>query len=82
MLTVNELVSLLRQTLNISKVITVTKDDGSTEDIIVAVTSDKAYLEMSDDDIILYLKLCASRDYDVEYLEDIPQGSEYPLVLL
>ena len=82
MLTIDELVSLLRQSLNISKVVTVQKEDGTTEDVTVSVTSDKAYLEMSDDDLILYLKLCASRDYDVEYLEDIPSGSEYPIILL
>ena len=82
MLTVDELVSLLRQTLNITKVVTVTKDDGSTEDVTIAVTSDKAYLEMTDEDIIMYLKLCASRDYDVDSLEDLPSGAEYPLVLL
>ena len=82
MLTIAELVSLLRQTMNISSVITVEKEDGTKEDVTLSVTSDKAYLEMSDNDIILYLKLCASRDYEVEYLEDLPSGSEYPIVLL
>ena len=59
MLTIAELVSLLRQTMNISSVITVEKEDGTKEDVTLSVTSDKAYLEMSDNDIILYLKLCA-----------------------
>lgn len=65
----SELVSLLRSSVNV-------QIPGS-EDI------DKAYLTMSDEDILLFIKLGVSRAYpDVETLEELPDGSEYAVVLL
>lgn len=82
MLEANELVTLLRQSMNISKQIKYTNENN--EEVIrnVSVCEDKAYLDLTDEDIILYLRLCASRDYQVETLGELPVGSEYPLVLL
>ena len=82
MLSVQELVTLLRQSLNITKTITVEDENGEMVEVEVSVTKDKAYLNMTDEDIILYLKLCASRDYQIDDLEDLPMGAEYPLILL
>lgn len=81
-MSIDELVSLLRQSLNISKTITIEDEDGKEVEVEVLVSKDKAYLNMSDEDIILYLKLCASRDYHVDDLEDLPIGAEYPIILL
>ena len=69
LLTVENLISLLRSSVNIQ----------SEETGII----DPAYLNMTDDDIKLFIKLGVSRAYpDVTDLEELPSGSEYPIILL
>lgn len=69
LLTVDELVKLLRSSVNVQS--------EETE------TIDPAYLTMTDDDIKLFIKLGVSRAYpDIEDLSDLPSGSEYPIILL
>lgn len=69
LLTVKNLISLLRSSVNIQ----------SEETEVI----DPAYLNMTDDDIELFIKLGVSRAYpDVTDLEELPSGSEYPVVLL
>ena len=69
LLTVEELVKLLRSSVNVQ----------SEETEVV----DSAYLEMTDDDIELFIKLGVSRAYpSVSDLADLPSGSEYPIILL
>ena len=69
LLTVNELVKLLRSSVNVQ----------SEETEVV----DPAYLNMTDDDIELFIKLGVSRAYpSVTDLSDLPNGSEYPITLL
>lgn len=69
LLTVNELISLLRNSVNVQ----------SEESGVI----DEAYLTMSDKDIELFIKLGVSRAYpSVTDLSDLPEGSEYPIVLL
>ena len=69
LLTVENLISLLRSSVNIQ----------SEETEVV----DPAFLQMTDDDIELFIKLGVSRAYpDVIDLEELPSGSEYPIILL
>ena len=69
LLTIQDLIYLLRDSINIQ-----TKD---TEVI------DPLYLAMSDDDLLLYLKLAVSHAYpDVSDISELEEGCEYPLVLL
>lgn len=69
LLTVEELINLLRSSVNVQ----------SEETEVI----DSAYLEMTDDDIELFIKLGVSRAYpNVTDLEDLPSGSEYPIILL
>lgn len=69
LLTVNDLIELLRSSVNVQS--------EETE------VQDPAYLTMTDDDIELFIKLGVSRAYsDVTDLTDLPSGSEYPIVLL
>ena len=69
LLTVEELIKVLRSSVNIQ----------SEETGVV----DPAYLTMTDDDIELFIKLGVSRAYpNVIDLADLPSGSEYPIVLL
>lgn len=82
MLTLEELILLLRQSLNISGTVTITDDEGNEKQVTLTVTKDKAYLDMTDDDLTLFFKLCATRDYQIDDLEDLPPGAEYPLMLL
>lgn len=73
LLTVQELVSILRSSVNVQ----VPVEEGS-ESIV-----DPAYLAMTDDDITLFIKLGVSRAYpNVTDLADLPNGSEYPITLL
>lgn len=45
--------------------------------------TDRAYLELTDDDIRLYLEVCLTRDFsDVPCLEQLPNSCVYPLTLL
>lgn len=68
LLTVDDLINVLRSSVNVQ----------STEGEI-----DPAYLSMTDDDIKLFIKVGVSRAYpDVSDLEELPEGSEYPIVLL
>ena len=69
LLTVEELIKLLRSSVNVQ----------SEETEVI----DPAYLTMTDDDIKLFIKLGVSRAYpDVTDLAELPNGSEYPIVLL
>ena len=69
LLTVKELIGLLRSSVNIQ----------SEETEVI----DPAYLTMTDDDIELFIKLGVSRAYPkVTDLADLPNGSEYPIILL
>lgn len=69
LLTIDEMVALLRSSVNIQT--------GS-ESVI-----DPSYLSMTDDDIKLFIKLGITRAYpDVDNLLDLPDGSEYAIVLL
>ena len=69
LLTVKNLISLLRSSVNIQ----------SEETEVV----DPAYLSMTDDDIELFIKLGVSRAYpEVSNLDELPSGSEYPIILL
>ena len=69
LLTVEELVELLRSSVNVQ----------SEETEVI----DPAYLTLTDDDIELFIKLGVSRAYpNVTDLADLPSGSEYPIVLL
>lgn len=69
LLTVEELVKILRSSVNVQ----------SEETGVV----DPAYLTMTDDDIMLFIKLGISRAYpDITDLTELPSGSEYPITLL
>ena len=69
LLTVKDLIGLLRSSVNIQ----------SEETEVI----DPAYLKMTDDDIELFIKLGVSRAYpNITDLEDLPSGSEYPIILL
>lgn len=68
-LTTSELLKTLRLSVNVQ----------SEEAEVI----DPAYLAMSDDDLMLYVKLGMSRAYpDVSSLSDLPDGSDYPIILL
>lgn len=69
LLSIDELVKLLRSSVNIQ----------SEESEVV----DPAYLQMTDDDIKLFIKLGVTRAYPkVTDLAQLPSGSEYPITLL
>lgn len=69
LLTVEELVKLLRSSVNVQ----------SEETEVI----DPAYLTMTDDDIALFVKLGVSRAYPkVTDITELPSGSEYPIILL
>ena len=69
MLSIQELVTLVRSSVNVQ--------------IPGSENTDPAYLTMSDEDIMLFIKLGITRAFpDCESVEDLPEGSEYPLVLL
>lgn len=69
LLTIKDLIKLLRESVNIQ----------SEETEVI----DTAYLEMTDEDIELFIKLGVSRAYPkVTDLTQLPNGSEYPIVLL
>src|SRR5574344_351506 len=69
LLTVDDMVRVLRDNVNVQY----------TE----AEVTDSAFLSMTDDDLKLYIKLGVTRAFpDVSDLDDLPEGSEYPVVLL
>lgn len=69
LLTVQDLIKALRSSVNVQS------EDSQ--------NIDPAYLTMTDDDIELFIKLGVSRAYpSVTDLSDLPDGSEYPVVLL
>lgn len=73
LLTVDDMVALIRSSVNVQ----VPSDDGS------STIYDQYYLKMTDDDIKLFIKLGVTRAYpDVEDLSELPDGSEFALVLL
>lgn len=68
-LTVQEIVEILRSSVNVQY-----EESGVT---------DSAYLTMTDEDLLLFVKLGCSRAYpEVSSLDDLEDGSEYPIVLL
>lgn len=68
LLSIDELVKILRSSVNVQN---------------TSGTIDPAYLSMTDDDIKLFIKLGVSRAYpNVTDLALLPNGSEYPIVLL
>lgn len=68
LLTVEDMIKTLRQGVNILDV------DGET---------DPVYNEMTDEDILLFIKMAVSRDYpDIDDLNDLPNGCEYGVILL
>lgn len=76
LLTVDELVTLVRSSVNVQ--VPVTNGEGEVVEI-----EDEGYLTMTDDDIKLFIKLGVTRAFpDVEDLEDLPNGSEFAVVLL
>lgn len=69
LLTVDEMVALLRSSVNVQ----------SKESEVI----DPAFLVMTDDDIKLFIKLGVTRAYpDVDDLRELPDGSEFAIVLL
>lgn len=69
LLTIEELVRTLRSAVNIQQ---------EEKEVI-----DPAYLSMSDDDLMLFIKLAVSRAYpNVMDLSELPNGSDYPVMLL
>lgn len=68
-LTVKEIVELLRSSVNVQ--------------YAEAEVTDSAYLSMTDEELMLFIKLGVSRAYpSVTDLNDLEDGSEYPVVLL
>lgn len=73
LLTVEELVSVLRSSINVQIPVEETEE----------TVTDSSYLTMTDDDIKLFIKLGVSRAYPkVTDLSELPEGSEYPIILL
>ena len=68
MLTVDELVKALRNSVNVQQ---------EESEVI-----DPAFLTMSDDDLLLFIKLALSRVDPSADVTDLPEGSEYPVLLL
>lgn len=76
LLTIKELIGLLRSSVNVQ--VPVENDEGQETSII-----DPHYLTMTDEDLNLFIKLGVSRAYpEVTDLEDLPDGSEYAIMLL
>lgn len=69
LLTMEELVQTLRSSVNVQ---------NEESEVI-----DPAFLVMSDEELILFIKLGVSRAYPkVEDLSELPSGAEYPVILL
>lgn len=88
MLSVKELVKLLRMSVNVEIPVPQVDEEGNPvlddegNPVYVNIT-DSNYLSMTDDDLILYLKLGVTRFLpEAESLDDLPGGSEFPVVLL
>lgn len=76
LLTVNDLITLVRSSVNVQ--VPTTDEDGN-----VVLTEDEDYLSMTDEDIELFIKLGVTRAYpEVQDLSELPEGSEFALVLL
>lgn len=76
LLTVNDMIALVRSSVNVQ---VPTTDEGGNTSLIY----DQCYLEMTDDDIKLFIKLGVTRAFpDVEDLSELPDGSEFAIVLL
>lgn len=68
-LTIDEMVKILRSSVNVQ--------------YEEADVTDSAYLTMTDEDILLFVKLGCSRAFpSITDLSDLDEGSEYPIVLL
>lgn len=68
-LTIEEMVKILRSSVNVQ--------------YEEAEVIDSAYLTMTDDDLMLFVKLGCSRVYpSITDLSDLDEGSEYPIILL
>ncbi len=76
LLSVDDMVKLLRSSVNVA----IPSEDEQGNPILV---TDNAYLVMTDDDIKLFIKLGVTRAFpDVEDLSELPDGSEFAIVLL
>ena len=76
LLTVEEMIATLRSSVNVQ--VPAENEEGQETSVI-----DPAYLVMTDDDIKLFIKLGVSRAFSqVSDLSDLPDGSEYAIVLL
>lgn len=74
LLTIADMVSLLRSSINIQM---------NVVDELEGTVIDPAYLAMTDEDITLYIKLgCSSAFPHITDLADLEDGSEYPIMLL
>lgn len=68
-LTQGELIQILRHSVNVQQ---------EESEVI-----DKAYLTMTDDDLLLYVKMGISRAYpNVSSISDLPSGADYPITML
>lgn len=76
LLTVKDMIKVLRNGVNVQ--VPSEDEDGNSTTV-----TDPSYLSMTDDDIELFIKLGVSRAYpNITDLEDLPDGAEYPVVLL
>lgn len=83
LLTIEELVKILRSSVNVQIPVEEVIDEETGEVIETGETTDPAYLTMTDEDITLFIKLGVSRSYpNVTDLSELPSGSDYPIVLL
>lgn len=85
LLTIDELVKILRSSVNVQVPLeeTVIDEETNQETTVTKEGTDPAYLTMTDDDIILFIKLGVTRAYpNISDLADLPSGSEYPITLL
>ena len=88
LLTIEDMVKLLRDSVNIqnSKLPVLDENGEPTLDedgnIIYGVV-DSAYLDMTDEDIQLYIKLgCSRSNPTISDLSEIEEGMQYPIILL
>lgn len=81
LLSVEELISVLRSSVNVQ--IPIKEPIEGEEETEIKTVIDPAYLVMEDEDLMLFIKLAVSRAYpQVSDLKNLPEGSEYPIILL
>ena len=89
MLSPQDLVTLLRRGVNVQIPVQKVDEEGNPvfdekgEPVYDGTVTDPNYLTMTDDDLTLFIKLGVTRFLpDVQDLNDLPDGSEYAVVLL